>query len=96
MNIHITEEAANWYIEELDLKNGDYVRFFARYGGHSTVHQGFSLGISTETPHNMGVQTSVNGVIFYIEDADLWYFDGHDIMIDFNSKIGEPEISFNK
>lgn len=33
VNLKINEEALKWYKNELDLKEGDQVRFFVRYGG---------------------------------------------------------------
>jgi len=96
MKIHISNEAADWYKDELVLKNGDFVRFFARYGGFSTVQQGFSLGLSNEKPEDVGVKLEVNGVTYFIEDRDLWYFDENDLYVDFNAKYLEPEFRISK
>ncbi len=96
VNIHITDEAVDWYIEEMELKHGSFIRFFVRYGGLSTVQKGFSLGISTESPNEIGAQANRKGITFYIEEKDLWYFDNHDPMIELDTKLGEPKLSFNK
>jgi uncharacterized protein YneR len=95
MNIHIEDQAAQWYQEEMLLNKGDFVRFFARYGGCSTVQQGFSLGVSNEQPHDAGVQTEKNGITYFIEEKDLWYFDNHDLFVTFNEKAQEPEFKYN-
>ncbi|WP_147534715.1 HesB/YadR/YfhF family protein [Bacillus marasmi] len=91
MKIHISHEAAQWYKNELQLKNGDNVRFYARYGGHSSVQQGFSLGLSTDVPMDIGVKEEIVGITFFIEDGDLWYFDEKDLYIDINQQFSEPE-----
>jgi uncharacterized protein YneR len=91
MKIHISNEAADWYKNELFLKEGDFVRFFARYGGFNNYQHGFSLGLSTEAPEDAGVKEVINGITYYIEDKDLWYFDDHDLYIDLNPKYMEPE-----
>ncbi len=91
MKIRISDEAAAWYKEEMYLTQGDCIRFFARYGGVSTYHQGFSLGLSNEKPVDIGVKIEKNGIIYFIEDKDLWYFDNHDFYVDFNTNINEPE-----
>ncbi len=91
MNLYISDQAAAWYEEEMELKSGDFVRFFVRYGGHSTVQQGFSLGISNDKPVDMAIHTVKNGVIYYVEEKDLWYFDQHDFYIDYNEQTLEPE-----
>lgn len=96
MNIQITGEAAAWYKEELDLKNGDYVRFFVRYGGCSTVQSGFSLGVSNEEPVDIGVKTEKDGITFYIEEKDVWYFDEHNLIIDFQKEYEEPVFHYKK
>lgn len=96
MKIQISKDAAAWYKQELGLKNGDYVRFFARYGGCSTVQSGFSLGVSNEEPTDVGVKVIEDGITFYIEEKDLWYFDDHDLMIDYQVKHEEPLISYEK
>lgn len=96
MKIHISNEAADWYKDELVLKSGDFVRFFARYGGFSTVQQGFSLGLSNEKPEDVGVKQEVNGITYFIEDRDLWYFDENDLYVDFNAKYLEPEFRISK
>lgn len=95
MNLIISDEAAAWYIDEMNLQTGDTVRFFARYGGCSTVQSGFSLGVTKEDEtQNIGVQTNAKGITFYIEEKDLWYFDDHDLVVEFNLKFGEPEFKY--
>lgn len=96
MNIHVTSDAAVWYKNELGLSSRDYVRFFARYGGSSTIQTGFSLGISTETPVDVGALTETEGITFYIEEEDLWYFDGHNLRIEWSQVANEPVLQFIK
>jgi len=96
MNIQITNEAAAWYKEELGLKSGDYVRFFVRYGGCSTVQSGFSLGVSKEDPIDLSVKTESDGITFYIEEKDVWYFDGHDLVIELQPESKEPIFHYQK
>lgn len=79
MNMKVTKGALDWYKEELDLETGDHVRFFVRYGGCSNVQKGFSLGILKDRPMNIGTSTEVEGITFFIEESDLWYFDNHDL-----------------
>jgi uncharacterized protein YneR len=94
MQISITEEAANWYKNELNLKEGDSLRFFVRYGGCSNVQKGFSLGVSRDNPENPGVKVEQAGIQFFIEEDDLWYFDGKDLNITLNKDLDEPEFHF--
>ncbi len=96
MKITVSNEALEWYVDEMNLKDGSFVRFYARYGGSSQIQKGFSLGISTEEPDQIGTKTNLNGITFYIEEKDLWYFDGHDLHIGFNLTLREPEFQFMK
>ena len=81
MNIVITDEAFKWFMKEMELEPGNYVRFYARYGGSSPFHEAFSLGMNREIPHEIGVETIIDGVHFYIEKADEWFFNGHDLHV---------------
>lgn len=90
MQFHISDDAIAWYEEELHLHEGDSVRFLARYGGNSTHHAGFSLGIEKENPISAGVSFHKNGIHYFIEENDLWYFNDQDLFIQFNSEINEP------
>lgn len=96
MKIVVSDKAAAWYKDEMLLNEGDYVRFFARYGGCSTVQQGFSLGISNEKPVNSAVSTEKDGIRYYIEEKDLWYFDNNDLYANFNEAAQEPEYHYTE
>ncbi|WP_027409187.1 HesB/YadR/YfhF family protein [Anoxybacteroides tepidamans] len=93
MEITIQPKALAWYKEELNLQEGDFIRFFARYGGCSTAQKGFSLGIEKAAPSDPKAQTTVDGITFFIEDSDAWYFDGHNLIVRFNEQLNEPVFS---
>lgn len=42
MNIALTDEALQWFKQEMEVEPGDTIRFYARYGGSSPFHEGFS------------------------------------------------------
>lgn len=91
MELTISDEAASWYQSEMDLTEGNFVRFFARYGGASPIQQGFSLGVSNEEPDaEVGSSVKKNGITYYVLEKDLWYFDGHDLIVEYNSEALEP------
>ena len=96
MKLTVSEQAAQWYIEELELSAPTFLRFFARYGGHSPIQSEFSLGISQEKPENAVVSITAQGVTFYVEEKDLWYFNNHNLHIAFNEQLGEPEFQYQK
>ncbi|WP_188207768.1 HesB/YadR/YfhF family protein [Alkalibacillus aidingensis] len=91
MNIHVTEEAANWFKEEMDLKSGDSVRFFPKYGGTCSFQDGFSIGVTIGKASDPGVKTDLNEISFEIDDKDVWFFKDKDLYI--GVKNGEVEYS---
>ncbi|CAM3619303.1 HesB/YadR/YfhF family protein [Marinicrinis lubricantis] len=94
MKIDVDSQAAQHFIQEMDLKPGSYVRFFTKYGGHSTIQTSYSLGISFDEPSRAAAKTEVAGITFYVEQTDLWYFDGHDLKVRFNEKSQEIEYEY--
>lgn len=96
MEIHLTDEVVQWFKNEMFLKNGDSIRFFVKYGGSSPVQEGFSLGIANESPGDAAVQTERNGILFYIEEKDLWYFDQHHLYISYDQDLDEPIYEYKK
>lgn len=89
MNIQITDEALQWFKEEMEVSKGDEIRFYARYGGSSPFHEGFSLGMNRETSHEIGLATEIDGVTFYIEQADLWFFNDHTLVVSVDEQLDE-------
>ncbi|ADU31187.1 HesB/YadR/YfhF family protein [Evansella cellulosilytica] len=89
MNIKVTDEAYKWFSEELGVTDGDHVQFFVRYGGCGDFQTGFSLGVSVKEPEEAAVSHVKNGVTFYIEKKDEWYFDDHDLLVQFDDTIDE-------
>ncbi len=96
MKIVISEEAAKWFKEDMEVVHGESVRFFARYGGSSPLHEGFSLGVTKEDPDEVAVETALNGVRYYIESRDEWFFDGHDLIVEVDQKLHELSYSYEK
>ncbi|MCK6257138.1 HesB/YadR/YfhF family protein [Fictibacillus sp. KIGAM418] len=82
MKMNITDSAVAWYKNEMEIKAGDFVRFFVRLGGCSTVQSGFSLGVAKEQPKEAGSEVQQDGITFYVEREDMWYFDDHNLNID--------------
>lgn len=96
MKIVLSEEALNWFKEEMDVESGDCVNFYARYGGSSPLHDGFSLGVKMDKPEEIAVQTEHDGILFYIESRDAWFFDGHDLHVQVDLQLNEPTYAYEK
>lgn len=80
MELTITDEAANLYINEIPLQQGDTLRLFVRVGGVGSG--GFSVGVIKEAPLSKAFQIKKQGVTFFVNEDDFWYFDGMTIDYD--------------
>ncbi|WP_332645645.1 HesB/YadR/YfhF family protein [Lysinibacillus sp. 54212] len=96
MNIIVTNEALHWFKDEMEVKQGDHIRFYARYGGSSPFHEGFSIGMNREMPHEMGVEAVIEGIHFYIEKADEWFFNEHDLYVTVNKRLDELTYEYKR
>ena len=89
LKLYISDEASKWFIEEMEPEEGDMIRFYARYGGSSPLHEGFSLGVTIDQPMEPSVMLEENGLTFFVEEKDVWYFSGHDLYVDVDPKRNE-------
>ncbi|MFJ3389519.1 MULTISPECIES: HesB/YadR/YfhF family protein [unclassified Lysinibacillus] len=96
MNIVLTDEALQWFKQEMEIESGDTIRFYARYGGSSPFHEGFSLGMTREEPFNIGVKKVIDDVTYYIDEKDLWFFNNHSLYVDVDVTNDELKYEYKK
>ncbi|WP_088105294.1 HesB/YadR/YfhF family protein [Halalkalibacter urbisdiaboli] len=98
MKIEITKPALAWFKQEFDLqgKGEETIRFYARLGGCASIQTGFSLGISQDTPSTIGVSQEMEGILFFIEQEDLWFFKQYDLKVKFSRKRNEIEFVYEE
>ena len=96
MEIKLSQQAIEWFKEEMEAESGDYIRFYARYGGSSPFHEGFSLGMNREQPHEIGIETVAQDIHFYIEKADEWFFNDHHLIVDVDASNDELSYAYEK
>lgn len=92
MKINMNEDTATHVINDLQASSSDSIRFFVRLGGCSTVQDGFSLGITKDTPKHPVTELTIKKQIFFIEEEDEWFFDGNDLTV--SVKNGEIQYDF--
>lgn len=96
MKITISEKAQKWFESELGITEGKGVRFLGKVYGDTQVHEGFSVAIDVDKPTDpMGI-TEVNGIPYFAESGDEWFFSGYDLEVGFDEKHGEPEYFFHE
>ena len=96
VEIVIQDSALNWFKKEMDVETGDAIRFYARYGGSSPFHEAFSLGMTREQPHDQGLTKEIDGILFYIEKDDLWFFNEHSLIVSVNESLDELHYEYEK
>lgn len=96
MKITITPQAAQWFKNELTVDDGMGVRFYGKVYGKTQVHEGFSVGMSVDTPEHPIGKTTVDGILFYADEADEWFFKGYDLTVDLDGELNEPKYLFQE
>ncbi|MBI6864678.1 HesB/YadR/YfhF family protein [Lysinibacillus fusiformis] len=94
MKIALTNEALHWFKQEMEVEPGDTIRFYARYGGSSPFHEGFSLGMTREEPIAIGAEAVIDGVTYYIDEKDLWFFNDHNLHVDVDASLDELQYEY--
>lgn len=95
MELTLQKEAAQWYKDELELDEDQSVRFFVRYGGVDGLKPGFSLGVRPDKPAEPIAEANEEGVHFFIESDDAWYFDEHDVKVEYDPTKEEPDFEYS-
>ncbi|AQP53061.1 hypothetical protein CBF34_02905 [Vagococcus penaei] len=82
MKLDISNDAHNWYVNELELEKGDSLRIYGKYGGATNVHVGLSTGITVTAPTKPAYSVEKDGITYYIEETDAWFFDDYVLKIE--------------
>lgn len=97
MKINISEQALRWFKEEVGLSDGGKIKFYSQIYGCSPVQENYSLAFTVDNePLDMEVSTEIDGITFYVEGSDVWFFNGHDLHVDYNEKEDELEYRYTK
>mgnify|MGYP001484008541 CR=1 FL=1 len=95
MEMVITDNALKWFKDDIGAQAGDKVRFYAQLYGTSPVQPGYSLAFSKgEEPVKMAVSVERDGILFFVEDTDEWYFAGHNLYVDYDPKEDELKYTY--
>ncbi|MBA1434649.1 HesB/YadR/YfhF family protein [Bombilactobacillus bombi] len=94
MKMTVSSAAQQWYRENIDLKPGDGLHFYGKVYGKTNVHNGFSLAFQKQKPQHPHYETVLEGISYFFDDEDVWFFTGYDLQIDYDSKIDSPTYTF--
>lgn len=96
MKITVEPKAHEWFTREMGITSGRGVRFMGKVYGCSPIHESFSLAIEVNEPSDPYAITLEDNVPYYVEVGDEWFFEGHDFVVGYNSKLDEPEYHYIK
>lgn len=92
MQIYLTDEVAKWYKDEMLLQDGDTIRFSGKVYGVN----GFSMILNKVAPSKIGTSTTIDGVTYFIEATDAWFFEDSDVYISIDENTNEPKYDIKK
>ncbi|MGO4547862.1 HesB/YadR/YfhF family protein [Paenibacillus sp. 2TAB23] len=89
MKLEVEDAAGGFYKQAMGLVNGEAIRIYVRLGGCGSVHPGLSLGVTKDEPIQIGLQTVVDGITYYMEQDNLWYLDNKSLRISYDEQHEE-------
>ena len=96
MQLTIDKKAQAWFEEEMGVSKERGVRFLGKVYGCSPIHEGFSLAVEVDAPSNPYVSVEENGITYFVETGDEWFFQGHNLEVSFDEKLKEPSYNYTK
>ena len=94
MKLTITPRAQQWFKEEVGVTSASGIRFYGKIYGKTDVHEGFSIAMSVEAPDQPLVKEEIDGITYFIEETDDWFFKGYDLLVDYDEEKDEPKYKF--
>ncbi|MGX7181371.1 HesB/YadR/YfhF family protein [Enterococcus pallens] len=96
MKLTVTPAAQKWFKEEIVVSEGQGIKFYGKVYGKTQVHDGFSVGMSVDTPEKPLITEKVDGMLFFVEEADEWFFKRYNLIVDYDSDLDEPKYEFSE
>lgn len=94
MKLTITPRAQQWFKDEVGVDADSGIRFYGKIYGKTDVHEGFSIAMSVEAPDQPLVKEEIDGITYFIEETDDWFFKGYDLLVDYDAEKDEPQYKF--
>lgn len=94
MEIEVTPKALEWFRTELTVSEDMGIRFFGKVYGSTNVYDGFSIGMSVDIPEKPIYQEKVKDILFFVEEADAWFFKNYNLKVDYDENLDEPKYIF--
>jgi uncharacterized protein YneR len=96
MFISIDEKTVTWFTREFELQKPFSIRMFPQYAGFGTKHKGYSLAFSAETPGNIGYKNELNGITFFVDVNDIWFFNDTETSLTIDDFLDEILVTYKE
>ncbi|WP_040204378.1 HesB/YadR/YfhF family protein [Neobacillus jeddahensis] len=96
MFISIDEKATSWFSQEFDISKPISIRLFPQYAGFGQKHKGFSLAFSAEYPSNIEFTKEINGITFFVEGNDVWFFEDTETYLTVDDLLEELKVTYKE
>ncbi|WP_079509271.1 HesB/YadR/YfhF family protein [Mesobacillus jeotgali] len=96
MTIKIDQDAYKWFEKEFDTPKPFHIRLYPQYAGFGDKNKGYSLAFSLEVPALAAQQQEIDGITFYVESNDTWFFNQTDVEIKYSNSAGEIFTSYKE
>ncbi|MCQ9210633.1 HesB/YadR/YfhF family protein [Granulicatella seriolae] len=96
MKITVTKKAQKWFESEMGVSTQRGVRFLGKVYGCSPIHEGFSLAVEVDQPNSPIASVVENGITYFVESGDEWFFQDYDLAVDFDEELNEPSYNYNR
>ncbi|MDQ1147234.1 uncharacterized protein YneR [Bacillus sp. SORGH_AS 510] len=96
MFISIDEKATSWFSKEFDFNKPFSIRMFPQYAGFGEKNKGYSLAFAAEKPANAGYVQELNGITFFVEGNDVWFFEDTKTFLSVDDGMNEIHITFTE
>ena len=77
MEIKVTRPALKWFEENINFDENKYLRFVPRLKRKTKT----GLSIMPVKPTKIHTSFVHNGITYYIEEADIWFFPGESLTV---------------
>ena len=95
VKILISDQALEWFKREVQVEAGQSIRFYTKIYGTSPIREGYALGFTVDTDLENAVETTKEGITFYVEERDLWFFEGYDLLVGYDEKLDEVAYEYS-
>lgn len=95
MKIEVTDQALQWFKDEVGLEEGSMVKFIVRIYGTSSIQENYSLGFNIDDDvKSDSISTEKDDITFYVNQEDLWFFKDKNLRVVYDESRDEVDFEY--